>query len=131
MNVGRILMSGFGRLTLDPSQRLRRIREQQEAESRAVSGWPGGPFGALPPLPDSAYPPGAVSLALTGGIPNPYGCGYSRYPASAYISHCREAHGGPDALIHSGRPTFAHPGSDCPCCLRDEADRIHEEGYRS
>ena len=56
------LAHGFARLTLDPSPRLRRLREESERASR--SAW----VGPLPPLPDSAYPPGAVPLD-TSGVP--------------------------------------------------------------
>ena len=56
------LARGFARLTLDPSPRLRRLREQIEADA---ARWRPGP---LPPLPDSAYPPGAVPLD-TSGVP--------------------------------------------------------------
>jgi hypothetical protein len=49
---------GFGYLTLDPSPRLRRLREQSEAQMRRTARY-GQP---LPPLPDSAYPPGATPL---------------------------------------------------------------------
>lgn len=52
------LARGFSYLTLDPS-RLRRLREESEHASRS-------PFGPLPPLPDSAYPPGAVPLDCSG-----------------------------------------------------------------
>jgi hypothetical protein len=57
------LRRGFGYLTLDPSARLRRLREEAEARR---PGPPSGPFGPLPPLPDSAYPPGAVPLDCSG-----------------------------------------------------------------
>jgi len=56
------LARGFARLTLDPSPRLRRLRE--EAGCASLPRW----FGPLPPLPDSAYPPGAVPLD-TSGVP--------------------------------------------------------------
>lgn len=55
---------GFGYLTLNPSSRLRRLRGELEA----VTGRPGVP---LPPLPDSAYPPGAVPLDTSGVPPAP------------------------------------------------------------
>lgn len=51
---------GFGYLTLDPSPRLRRLREESERTS------PAAPSGRLPSLPDSAYPPGAVPLDMSG-----------------------------------------------------------------
>jgi hypothetical protein len=54
---------GFRYLTLNPSPRLRRLREEQSQ----ASGPP--PWGPLPPVPDSAYPPGAVPLD-TSGIPS-------------------------------------------------------------
>jgi len=53
----RRILQGFGYLSLDPSPRLRRMREDLEAQPRMA--WPGVP---LPPLPESAYPPGAVPL---------------------------------------------------------------------
>jgi hypothetical protein len=55
------LARGFGWLTLDPSPRLRRLREEAEAQVPA-------PSGPLPLLPDSAYGPDAVPLD-TSGIP--------------------------------------------------------------
>lgn len=61
----RRILAGFGRLTLDPSPRLRRLREELEA-SQPRAAWPGVP---LPPLPDSAYPPGAVPLDVSGVPP--------------------------------------------------------------
>lgn len=63
VRIGRWLAAtarGFGYLTLAPSPRLRRLREQPEATAPAA--------GPLPPLPDSAYPPGAVPLD-TSGVP--------------------------------------------------------------
>lgn len=51
---------GFGYLTLDPSPRLRRLRERPGRTS------PGAPSGWLPPLPDSAYAPGAAPLDMSG-----------------------------------------------------------------
>jgi hypothetical protein len=65
----RSLDRGFGYLTLDPSPRLRRLREQQEAQARPVAT-PGLP---LPPLPDGAYPPGAVPLDCSGIPADPEG----------------------------------------------------------
>ena len=65
MNWSACLARGFARLTLDPSPRLRRLREQIEADA---ARWRTPPFGPLPPLPDSAYPPGAVPLD-TSGVP--------------------------------------------------------------
>jgi hypothetical protein len=59
------LTRGFGHVDLGPSPRLRRMREEQEAAMRSAR--PGEP---LPPLPDSAYPPGAVPPG-TSGIPTP------------------------------------------------------------
>jgi hypothetical protein len=56
------LGEGMSSLTLDPSPRLRRLREEQEAQAPRIL-WPGGP---LPPLPDSAYPPDAVPLDCSG-----------------------------------------------------------------
>lgn len=58
------LGEGMSQITLDPSPRLRRLREEQEAQAPRV-GWPGVP---LPPVPDSAYPPDAVPLD-TSGVP--------------------------------------------------------------
>jgi hypothetical protein len=52
---------GFGYLTLDPSPRLRRLRERLDKQQRERTCGP-GPFGKLPPLPDSAYGPDAVPL---------------------------------------------------------------------
>lgn len=52
-------LRGFGYLTLDPSACLRRLR----LEPPMVTGRPGM---ALPPLPDSAYSPGAVPLDTSG-----------------------------------------------------------------
>ena len=57
------LLRGFGYLTLDPSPRLRRLREESERASQPIT------WGPLPPLPDSAYPPGAVPLD-TSGVPH-------------------------------------------------------------
>lgn len=54
------LARGFARLTLDPSPRLRKLRE--ESERARPPAW----TGPLPPLPDSAYPPGAVRLDCSG-----------------------------------------------------------------
>ena len=54
------LARGFARLTLDPSPRLRRLRK--ESEHVGQPNW----IGPLPPLPDSAYPPGAVPLDTSG-----------------------------------------------------------------
>jgi DNA-directed RNA polymerase subunit RPC12/RpoP len=68
------LTRGFARLTLDPSPRLRRLREEPERTSPPA--WPG----PLPPLPDSAYPPGAVPLDCSDP-PDP------RNTAMAYV--CR------------------------------------------
>ena len=56
--LGRIAR-GFGYLTLDPSSRLRRLREDLEHEDQTRRG-------PLPPLPDSAYPPWAVPLDCSG-----------------------------------------------------------------
>jgi hypothetical protein len=56
----RSLARGAGHITLDPSPRLRRLREEQQARIRRP------PYGPLPPLPDSAYPPGAVPLDCSG-----------------------------------------------------------------
>ena len=53
------LARGLSYLTLDPSPRLRGLREQSGHASRPA-------FGPLPPLPDSAYPPGAVPLDCSG-----------------------------------------------------------------
>lgn len=54
-------LAGFRHLTLDPSPRLRRIRERQEKiTARRRRGVP------LPPLPESAYAPGAVPLDMSG-----------------------------------------------------------------
>ncbi len=61
------LTRGFGYITLDPSPRLGRLREEA---GTPVTGRPFGPFGPLPPLPASAYPPGAVPLDCSG-IPGP------------------------------------------------------------
>jgi len=55
------LARGFSYLTLDPSPRLRRLREESERVSSSLP-----PFGPLSPLPDSAYPPGAVPLDCSG-----------------------------------------------------------------
>jgi len=70
----RDLTRGFGHLTLDPSPRLRRLRERLEAEqaARPPLRCPAGP---LPPLPDSAYPPGAVPLDCSG-VPPRYDGGF-------------------------------------------------------
>ncbi len=57
------LSRGFSYITLDPSPRLRRLREEAGAQ---VTGRPFGPSGPLPPLPSSAYPPGAVPLDCSG-----------------------------------------------------------------
>ena len=67
------LSRGFGYLTLGPSPRLRRLREELERTASPVA-WYGRP---LPPLPDSAYPPGAVPLDCTG-VPDadPRECGH-------------------------------------------------------
>lgn len=54
------LNRGFGYLTLDPSPRLRRLRQGAESASQSPVSGP------LPPLPDSAYPPGAVPLDCSG-----------------------------------------------------------------
>jgi hypothetical protein len=54
------LTRGFARLALDPSPRLRTLRKEPERASRPL--W----TGPLPPLPDSAYPPGAVPLDCSG-----------------------------------------------------------------
>ena len=62
MNWSACLARGFARLTLDPSPRLRRLREESERASHPP--W----IGPLPPLPDSCYPPGAVPLD-TSGVP--------------------------------------------------------------
>lgn len=63
------LSRGFGYLTLDPPPRLRRLREEAERGRQ-----PGPvPFGPLPPLPDSAYPPGAVALD-TANVKYAYYC---------------------------------------------------------
>lgn len=64
---------GFGYLTLAPSPRLRRMREQLEGAQPRIA-WPGVP---LPPLPDSAYPPGATPLDTSSGytIIRCEGCG--------------------------------------------------------
>jgi hypothetical protein len=53
------LFRGAGYITLDPSPRLRKMREQagRDAPARLMP---------LPPLPDSAYPPGAVPLDASG-----------------------------------------------------------------
>lgn len=59
------LLRGFDYLTLNPAPRLRRLREQAEAEARSRQPRP------CPPLPDSAYGPGAVPLDLSG-IPAEY-----------------------------------------------------------
>jgi hypothetical protein len=48
----RALLRGADYITLDPSPRLRRLREQQQAERPAP----------LPPLPESAYTPGGALL---------------------------------------------------------------------
>jgi hypothetical protein len=55
-------LRGFGRLTLDPSPRLRAAREELELVRVTRLGVP------LPPLPESCYPPGAVPLD-TSGVP--------------------------------------------------------------
>ena len=51
---------GFGYLTLNPSPRLRRLRERQGEVTGDGSGPP------CPLLPESAYPPGAVPLDVSG-----------------------------------------------------------------
>ena len=66
----RWLARGFARLTLDPSPRLRRLRKESERAARPL--W----AGPLPPLPDSAYPPGSVPLD-TSGVPVCPKCGTS------------------------------------------------------
>lgn len=50
------LSRGSRYLTLDPSPRLRKLRAELEDQSPRH----------LPPLPDSAYPPGAVPLDCSG-----------------------------------------------------------------
>ena len=56
----RSLLRGFGYLTLDPSPRLRRLREQQERVVHAHR------LGPLPALPDSAYGEDATPLDQSG-----------------------------------------------------------------
>ena len=73
MNWLKRLSRGFGYLTLDPSPRLRRLREESARISR-------GP-GPLPLLPDSAYPPGAVPLD-TSSVPPGYRTHEQREPRS-------------------------------------------------
>jgi hypothetical protein len=51
------LLRGAGYLTLDPSPRLRRLRAELEGQRQRRH---------LPPLPESAYPPGAVPLDCSG-----------------------------------------------------------------
>ena len=60
MGFWRNLARGFGYITLDPAPRLHGMREEAEAK------WRGQQRRPLPPLPDSAYPPDAVSLDLSG-----------------------------------------------------------------
>lgn len=60
------LARGFRYLTLDPSPRLRRLRAELEEARR--------PPRHLPPLPDSAYPPGAVPLDCSGIPEQGTGC---------------------------------------------------------
>jgi hypothetical protein len=69
MKMRERLLRGFGYLTLDPSPRLRRMRESlQNSPETAADGsrfcaYPGQ---ALPPVPDSAYAPGSVPLDPAG-----------------------------------------------------------------
>lgn len=60
------LARGFARLTLDPSPRLRRLREESERAQRSGPQWRWSHPAPLPPLPDSAYRPGAVPLDCSG-----------------------------------------------------------------
>ena len=53
---------GFGYLALDPSPRLRRLRQEAERAQAPPPRW----AYHLPPLPDSCYPPGAVPLDCSG-----------------------------------------------------------------
>lgn len=57
------ILRGFGYLTLDPSPRLRRLRERAQDDMRVRAGWHAGP---LPSLPESAYGPDAVPLDPSG-----------------------------------------------------------------
>jgi hypothetical protein len=52
----RAIARGFGYITLDPSSRLRALRERTERHAEAL-----GP-GPLPPLPESAYTPEGALL---------------------------------------------------------------------
>jgi hypothetical protein len=64
--LGRITR-GFGYLTLGPPDRLREQVERTRTEHPGHTGAP------CPPLPDSAYPPGAVPLDTSGIPPFPLG----------------------------------------------------------
>jgi hypothetical protein len=59
------ILQGFGRLTLDPSPRLRVLRVLRERSGAVTGDGTGVP---CPPLPDSAYAPGAAPL---GGEASP------------------------------------------------------------
>jgi hypothetical protein len=63
MKIRDRVLRGFGYLTLDPSPRLRRLRERAQDDMLVRAGQHVGP---LPPLPDSAYGPDAVPLDLSG-----------------------------------------------------------------
>lgn len=51
----RSVSDGFGWITLDPSPRLRRLREQAERDYARRQRELRARFGPLPPLPDEAY----------------------------------------------------------------------------
>jgi hypothetical protein len=56
------ILRGFGRLTLDPSPRLRVLRVLRVLRERSGAVTGDGTGVPCPPLPDSAYAPGAVPL---------------------------------------------------------------------